>query len=115
MTNHLEDHRHAFIDDNNKVIAVLVFDQSGHDDEILDQSKELLNAADVICCCTHGNAYIDGYWRNGEFTFPQPYPSWTYDDVTKEWNAPVPMPTDAVYTWNEEQLEWEYLIALPTE
>jgi len=112
---HFDDHRHAFIDTNNKVISILVFDESAHNSEILEEAKNIIGATDIICCCTNGQAFVNGYWRNGEFTSPQPYPSWTYNETEKDWDAPVPMPTDAIYTWNEEKLEWEFLIALPTE
>jgi len=112
---HLDDHRHAFIDNNNKVIEVFVFEESAHDSILLEEVKNLVGAVEAICCCTHGKAHINSYWRNGEFTEPQPYPSWIYNETEKDWDAPVPMPTDAIYTWNEGKLEWEFLIALPTE
>lgn len=112
---HLDDHRHAFIDSNNKVIEILVFDETAHDSDILEQVKNAIGASDVLCCCTNGQAFVNGYWRNNEFTPPQPYASWIYDETNKDWVAPIPMPTDAVYTWNEQKLEWEFLIALPTE
>lgn len=38
----------------------------------------------------------------------QPYPSWTLDENTCGWFAPVPYPIDDnIYKWNEELLEWE--------
>ena len=41
------------------------------------------------------------------FIPPNPgYPSWTLDEQTCQWVPPVPMPTDDVYVWNEEQQEW---------
>ena len=58
-------------------------------------------------------AWIDGSY-NSEldcFVNPQPYPSWTMDS-TGEWNAPAAYPSDAgkhdVYTWNEQNLAWEF-------
>ncbi|CAB4136038.1 hypothetical protein UFOVP1549_61 [uncultured Caudovirales phage] len=58
-------------------------------------------------------AWIGGSY-NSEFNCfvnPQPYPSWIMNNFG-EWDAPVPYPTDAgehdVYTWNEENLAWEF-------
>jgi hypothetical protein len=64
-----------------------------------DQSKALRkNYAGV------GYAYDS---VNDVFIPPQPYPSWTLDQVTCFWNSPVAMPTDGkIYSWNEESLSW---------
>ena len=41
------------------------------------------------------------------FIPPKPYPSWTLNDETCLWDAPVAMPTDGkVYRWDEEQTNW---------
>lgn len=41
------------------------------------------------------------------FIPPQPYPSWTLDETTCEWNAPIPMPTDGkAYKWEENFQSW---------
>jgi hypothetical protein len=115
MTQHLENHPHAFLDQNNKVLNVAIFDENGHDSDLIQVIKNDLQATEVICCCSNGIAYVGGYWRNNKFTDPQPYPSWTYDEITLTWVPPVSKPEDAVYTWNEDKLEWEFLIAFPTE
>jgi hypothetical protein len=47
------------------------------------------------------------------FIPPKPYNSWTLDEETCLWNAPVAMPDDGkMYRWNEENTNWE---ELPTE
>ncbi len=47
------------------------------------------------------------------FIPPQPYPSWLLDELTCQWNAPVPYPSDgSVYRWDESQKNWE---AVPIE
>jgi hypothetical protein len=44
---------------------------------------------------------------NDVFIPPQPYQSWTLDQVTCFWNPPVAMPADGkMYSWNEESLSW---------
>jgi hypothetical protein len=43
----------------------------------------------------------------GVFYAPQPYPSWTLNTQTYEWQAPVPYPNDGkVYDWDEATLSW---------
>jgi hypothetical protein len=46
------------------------------------------------------------------FIPPQPYASWTLDDATCLWNAPVAMPADGkAYEWNEATTSWKELVA----
>lgn len=52
-------------------------------------------------------------WDNGQWVFEdippekpeQPYSSWTYDEETNEWVAPVAKPDDDA-EWDEESQEW---------
>jgi hypothetical protein len=42
------------------------------------------------------------------FIPPQPYASWTLDEDTCLWNAPVAYPDDGGrYVWNEETTSWD--------
>lgn len=42
------------------------------------------------------------------FIPPQPYPSWTLNETTCLWNAPVDYPDDGNrYQWNEETTSWD--------
>jgi len=42
------------------------------------------------------------------FIPPQPYPSWTLNEESCLWEAPVAYPEDEqVYTWNEETTSWD--------
>ena len=44
---------------------------------------------------------------NDVFYEPQPYPSWTLNETTWTWDAPVPMPTDGnMYKWDEDTTNW---------
>jgi hypothetical protein len=57
-----------------------------------------------------GQGYIYDAIRDA-FIAPQPYSSWTLDEETCQWNAPVEYPTDNVlYIWNEETLTWDEAI-----
>jgi hypothetical protein len=69
---------------------------------------------------THGNQHPEGrplrgnyagigdtYDQNNDvFYSPQPYPSWSLNQSTWLWEAPIPMPTDGLYIWNENLLNW---------
>ena len=42
------------------------------------------------------------------FIPPQPYPSWTLNETTCLWDAPVAYPDDGnQYQWNEETTSWD--------
>jgi hypothetical protein len=62
----------------------------------------------------HKNYAGIGYTFDGTgFAAPQPYASWTLNETSYLWEAPVAMPEDEnAYTWNEETTSWELI---PTE
>ena len=42
------------------------------------------------------------------FIRPQPYPSWTLNEATCQWDPPTPYPDDGKnYVWNEETKAWD--------
>ncbi len=46
------------------------------------------------------------------FIPPKPFASWTLDDASCLWNAPVAMPTDGKpYAWDEASLSWKEIVA----
>jgi hypothetical protein len=62
----------------------------------------------------HKNYAGIGYTFDGVgFAAQQPFSSWTLNEETYLWEAPVAMPEDGkFYTWNEETTSWELI---PTE
>ena len=40
------------------------------------------------------------------FIPPQPFPSWVLDEVSCLWEAPVPMPIDGAWRWDEDHQQW---------
>jgi hypothetical protein len=62
----------------------------------------------------HKNYAGVGYtWDGTGFAAPKPYASWTLDEETYLWQAPVAMPTDdKIYSWNEETISWVEVEAL---
>ena len=74
---------------------------------------------------THGNQHPNGTPLRGNyagigytydsvndvFYAPQPFPSWTLNNSTWLWEAPVAMPTDGkIYIWDETTKNWSELI-----
>jgi len=122
----------AELDQNNVVTRVLVV----NDDYLRDENG---NEVEALGCAhmesIHGGKWVQTSYNNNirvryagigctydetldAFIPPKPYPSWIFNQTTADWEAPVPMPTDApegsYYEWNEEILNWE-LITPPTE
>ena len=40
------------------------------------------------------------------FIAPQPYASWVLDEATCRWTAPVPMPSEGLWAWDEGTESW---------
>ena len=62
MIEHLEWHQHAFIDENNKVIDVLVFEEWAHNHQLLDDIRKTNGSVKIICCCQYGICCIGDEW-----------------------------------------------------
>jgi len=45
------------------------------------------------------------------FIGPKPFDSWVLNEDTCRWEAPIPMPADDIYMWDELSQSW----VLPTE
>ena len=122
----------AEIDNTNKVIRVLVLDdkdtQAENGDEVESIGAKYL--ADGLGGTwkktsrnTSGNIHSSGktplrknyagivYTYDSErdaFYAPQPYNSWTLNEETCLWNAPVAYPEDGkYYEWNEDTTTWD--------
>lgn len=51
-----------------------------------------------------------GYTFNEEldaFIAPKPYPSWTLNTETADWQAPVAKPAGGNWAWNESTQQWD--------
>ena len=56
-----------------------------------------------------GVGYTYDQTRNA-FIPPKPYNSWTLNETTCLWEAPVALPdTENIYTWNEETTTWDII------
>jgi hypothetical protein len=57
-------------------------------------------------------AGIGHSWDGTGFAAPQPYPSWTLNQDTYLWEAPVAKPEDGkFYSWDESTLSWKEIAA----
>jgi hypothetical protein len=105
---------YAFLDQNNVVTEVIV----GKDETDTTHDWEQYYGAIRGQVCKR-TSYNGNYRKNfagigctydaqrDAFIAPKPYPSWTLDEDTCLWNAPVAMPIDGkMYQWNENTTNW---------
>jgi hypothetical protein len=101
----------AEIDNNNKVLRVLVGDNN---DPTGDEGYQwLIDNLGGTWIKTSYNSKIRGTYAGIGYTYnpnedifvtPQPYPSWSRSGSF--WNPPTPMPTEGRWSWNETSLSW---------
>ncbi len=118
----------AQIDENNIVLTVIVVgdedcqDEAGNESEAVGIafSKSLLGEGTNWVQTSYNDrirknfAGIGYTWdvERDAFYAPQPYPSWSLDEGTCYWEAPVPYPEDAdptqgiLYVWDEDNIQW---------
>ena len=116
----------AKLDENNVVTQVIVVDNRDTVDGNGVETEEI----GVAFC----RRLLGGNWKqtsyNGSirknyagvgFTYnesidafvpPKPFNSWTLNNETAQWEAPIPMPDDGQrYLWNEETTSWDLFSA----
>lgn len=106
ITNHLEWHQHAFLNEDNKVVDVIVFDENSHNSELLNV---IANGRAILCCCSVGLCSIGETWNGTGFIPVSPFPSWVWNETKKEWEAPIPQPSNidgSIYAWDENSKSW---------
>jgi hypothetical protein len=94
----------AVLDENYKVVDYVVAASA-------DIAKEIKDGAIVaehpeLEAPAFGSTY---HLRAGKFIMPQPYPSWTLNAVTWEWEAPIPHPEggrDMAGETSKDAYEW---------
>lgn len=99
---------HVAIVDEDKVTNVIVGD--------IDAVRLILPHANIIeQTAETGVPHVGGMFIDGKFRAPQPYPSWSWDDDTQSWVAPIPYPQDNnAYVWDETIGDWQ-LVPMDTE
>lgn len=116
----------AQIDENNQVVRVSSVDNQWILDENGQESEEVgvsflksIHGESTRWVQTSYNGNIKGnfagigcsyYAEYDIFMGEKPFPSWTVNPETAEWDPPTPRPDDFFeqpYSWNEETLTWE--------
>jgi hypothetical protein len=105
---------YAYLDDNNIVVAVTV----GKDEtELIDgldtETYYALNTPYTVKRTSYNGNIRKQYAGIGfsydpvadVFIAPQPYPSWSLD-ADFNWQAPILMPLEGVWGWNEAEQAW---------
>lgn len=111
----------AQLDDNNKVLRVVVVDNKDTRDA-LGVEKEYIGTAHLervlggVWKQTSYNANFRKNYAGVGYTYdstldafipPKPYQSWILNNTTCQWEAPVPHPNDGkVYNWDENVQNW---------
>jgi hypothetical protein len=124
---------YAFLDNINIVTEVIVGKDEG--EENTDWEVHYGNFRGQVCKRTSYNT-SGGQHNNGgipyrknyagigysydltrdAFISPKPYASFTLNEETCLWEAPVPYPTDGErYTWNEETISWDLVSIVITD
>jgi len=104
---------YAFLNEDNIVTEVIV----GKDETDTSQDWEQFygEIRNQICIRTSYNGNIRKNYAGIGYTYdsqrdafipPQPFPSWLLVEETCQWDAPVPMPTDGMYSWDEATTSW---------
>lgn len=119
----------AEVDSNNVVVRVLVVgdEQEHRGQEFLANDLGLGGNWVKTSYNTQGGVHTNGgtpFRKNyagigytydagrDAFIPPKPFNSWTLDEDTCLWNAPVAYPTDGgIYTWNEDNQSWDEVTA----
>lgn len=116
---------YAFIDQNNLVVEVIVGKDEGEDGINWEEHYQEFRPG-LVCKRTSyntmGNIHVGGgtpFRKNyasigytydagrDAFIPPQTFPSWTLDEDTCQWKAPVPYPADGQsYHWDETTQTW---------
>jgi hypothetical protein len=106
---------YAFLDENNIVTEVIVGTEETELIEGLDPETWYGNFRGQTCKRTSYNGNIRKNYAGIGFTYdatldafiaPKPFESWILDEETARWEAPVPMPEEGAYRWDEESLSW---------
>jgi hypothetical protein len=116
---------YAFLDEN-KIVTEVIKGRD-EDDTSYDWEQWYGNFRGQVCkrtsYNTQGNKHLNGgtpfrknyagigYTYDADrdaFIAPKLYPSWTLNEETCLWEAPVAHPTDdKFYVWNEETISWQ--------
>jgi hypothetical protein len=112
---------YAFLDNDNIVTEVIV----GIDEIELIEGKDpetwYAEFRGQTCKRTSYNGNYRKNYAGIGFTYdserdafiaPKPFDSWLLDEETCQWVAPIPMPTEGYFYWNEDLEKWSEIISI---
>ena len=113
---------YAFLDENNIVTEVIPGrNENEVVDGISDWEQWYGDFRGQVCKRTsYNNNYRKNYAGVGfyfdedrnAFIAPKPFDSWTLDEETCRWQAPVAYPADGLlYAWDEENQNWVAILS----
>ena len=120
----------AELNENNIVQRVLVvdnkdiLDENGQEQESVGVAflQRLFGENTIWKQTSYNNNFRNKYTGKGDayredldaFISPSPYPSWSLNETTFQWEPPTPRPEDIItdttitsYVWNEDTLSWD--------
>jgi hypothetical protein len=98
-------YKKAFLNSENKVINIVVFNTETPEVELLESIKDLHGAE--IYLSVDDSVLIGSDYIDGRFTDVKPYDSWILNTETYKWVAPIPSPEpQELYKWDEETGSW---------
>jgi len=103
----------AKIDNDGIVLTVIVAEQDFIDSgKIGDPSNFVETSREKKFRKNYAGVGYKYYLTRDAFIPPKPYPSWTLDEDTCQWNPPTPVPEDGGgtgkgYYWDEDTTSWE--------
>jgi len=123
----------AQLDENNKVINVIVIqnefliDENGNESEELgiERCKEYSDPNSKWVQTSYNGKFrgklasVGGYYIENLdlFSYPKIYNSWVFNQETLGWDAPIPIPQDApsgqYYVWDESIVNWKLYPPIP--
>ena len=111
---------YAELDENGIVLRVIVV---SNDDEKDAEGNESEEVGAAFCTNLLGGTWKKTSYNNNmrvryagigytyrddldAFIPPKPYPSWSLNEETATWEAPVPKPEGHAWMWDEEGQQW---------
>jgi hypothetical protein len=107
---------YAFLDENNIVTEVIVGKNEGEDGKTGEEWEAHYSAfRGQVCKKTSYNGNIRKNYAGIRFKYdadldafipPKPFASWLLNEETAQWEAPVPIPTEGMWSWDEATTSW---------
>ena len=100
--------KYAFIDNDDTIVDILVFDKNKNNTSIIETLCITKNYKQAIICDEYDYASVGSFWTGIKFIPIKDYPSWIWNDELNFWEPPISYPRDGKsYFWNESEIKWQ--------